>query len=138
MATGATMRRSFPPRILGQLCHGKSLRIRAATGAHRFIGIWVVVVKDRVFVRSWSIRPNGWYRAFLSEPEGAIRIADRDIPVVAVPTTDKRILDTIDRAYLNKYNTPGSIKYARDLGRPQSRAATLELRPFQPVRKSRL
>jgi hypothetical protein len=138
MATGATMRRCFPPRILRQLCHGKSLRIRAATGDHRFIGIWVVVVKDRVFVRSWSIRPNGWYRAFLSEAQGAIRIADRDNPVVAVPTTDKRILDTIDRAYLNKYNTPGSIKYARDFGRPQSRAATLELRPFQPVRKSRL
>jgi hypothetical protein len=138
MVTGSTTRRSFPPRILGQLCDGKSLCIRAGSGAHRYIGLWVVVVKDRVFVRSWSVRPNGWYRAFCSEAQGAIRIADHDIPVVAVPITDKRILDAIDRAYLNKYNTPGAIKYARDLGRPQSRAATLELRPFQPVRKSRL
>lgn len=136
MATGATMRRCFPPRILAQLCDGKSLRIRAGSGAHRFICIWVVVVKDRVFVRSWSVRPNGWYRAFSSEAQGAIRIADRDIPVVAFSITDRRILDAIDRAYLDKYNTPGAIKYAKDLGRPQSRAATVELRPFQPVRKS--
>jgi hypothetical protein len=136
MATGATMRRCFPPPILAQLCDGKSLRIRAGSGAHRFIGVWVVVVKDRVFVRSWSVRPNGWYRRFSSEAQGAIRIADRDIPVVAFSITDKRILDALDRAYLDKYNTPGAIKYAKDLGRPQSRAATLELRPFQPVRKS--
>jgi hypothetical protein len=138
MATGATTRRSFPPRILAQLCDSKILRIRASSGDDRFISIWVVVMKDRVFVRSWSVRPTGWYRAFSSEAQGAIRIADRDISVVAVPTTDKRILDAIDPAYLNKYNTPGAIKDARDLGRPQSRAATLELRPFQPIRKSRL
>jgi hypothetical protein len=117
MATGATTRRSFPPRILAQLCDCKILRIRAGSGAHRFIGIWVVVMKDRVFVRSWSVRPTGWYHAFSSEAQGAIRIADRDIPVVAVPTTDKRILDSIDRAYLNKYNTPGAINIREGLGK---------------------
>jgi hypothetical protein len=36
--------------------------------------------------------------------------------------------------YLDKYHTPGAIKHARDLGSPQSRAATLELQPFQSVR----
>ena len=56
--------------------------------------------------------------------------------MVGVPFGDKRFLDAIDRAYLDKYNTPGAIKYARDLGSPQSRAATLELQPFQSVRKS--
>jgi hypothetical protein len=65
-----------------------------------------------------------------------IRLGDRDIPVVTVRTRDKRILDVIDRVYLEKYNTPGAIRYARDLGSPQSRAATLELRPLPPVRKS--
>jgi hypothetical protein len=136
MATGAAMAWRFPARILGQLCDGKSLRIRAGAGAHRFIGIWVVVVEDRVFVRSWSVKPEGWYRVFCAEARGAIRIADRDIPVMALPIKNKRVLDAIDRAYLDKYHTPGAIRYARDLGSPQSRAATLELRPFQPVRKS--
>jgi hypothetical protein len=45
--------------------------------------------------------------------------------------------DTVSRAYLAKYDTPGSIKYARDLGRAKSRDTTTELvpsatRPRQP------
>ena len=42
----------FPAVLLSRLQHDKGLRIRAGSGDHRFIGIWVVVVKDRVFVRS--------------------------------------------------------------------------------------
>jgi hypothetical protein len=135
MAAGAESKapQRFPPDIVAKLREGKGLRIRAGTGDHRFIGIWVVVVKDRVFVRSWSLKPDGWYRTFLEEPHGAIHLKDRDIPVVAVRTRDKRVLDAIDRAYLEKYNTPGAIRYARDLGSPQSRAATLELRPFHAL-----
>ena len=53
--------------ILDAMRKNKSLRIRAGTVQHRFIGIWVVVVRDRVFVRSWSVTPNGWYRMFLKE-----------------------------------------------------------------------
>jgi len=37
--------------------------------------------------------------------------------------------DAVDQAYLDKYATPGSLKDARDLGSPKSRATTLELRP---------
>jgi hypothetical protein len=54
-----------------------------------------------------------------------------------VPVRDKRVLAAIDRAYLDKYNTLGAIKYARDLGSPQSRAATLELRPFHAPTKAK-
>ncbi len=136
MSTGTAAAR-FPADILAQLGDGKSLRIHAGIGPHRFIGIWVVVVKGRVFVRSWSLRPDGWYEAFRTESLGAIRIAARDMPVVAAPIRDKRILDEIDRAYLDKYNTPGAIKYAKDLGSPRSRAATLELRPFHGTPKYR-
>jgi hypothetical protein len=136
VATGSAIAGRFPKDILAQLRDGKGLRIRAGTGSHRFIGIWVVVVNDRVFVRSWSVKHDGWYRTFLEEARGMIRKADRDIPVVARPIRDKRVLDAIDRAYLEKYHTPGAIKYARDLGSPQSRAATLELNPTDSVRKS--
>ena len=115
MAIGAKSKapHRFPPALLAQLREGKGLRIRAGTGAHRFIGIWVVLVKDRVFVRSWSVKPDGWYRTFLGQPRGAISVGDRDIPVVAVRTRDKRILDAIDRAYLEKYNTPSKVTTLR-------------------------
>ena len=123
--------RRFPEDILGILRDGKILRIRAGVQPHRFIGIWVVVVEGRVFVRSWSLKPGGWYRTFLAEPRGVVEIAGREIAVRAVQTRSERMKDGVDRAYLEKYNTPGSIKYARDLERAKSRATTTELVPFR-------
>ena len=138
MASGAKSKPvlRFAAEIVAKLREVKGLRIRAGTGDHRFIGIWVVVVRDRVFVRSWSVKPDGWYRTFLEEPYGTIHIGDRDLPVMAMGIRDKRILDAIDRAYREKYNTPSAIKYAQDLGSPQSRAATLELQPLPPRRQT--
>jgi hypothetical protein len=62
-------------------------------------------------------KSSDWYRTFLQEPRGAIMVGDREIPVRAVRTRSERLKDAVSRAYLEKYNTPGSIKYARDLGR---------------------
>jgi hypothetical protein len=56
----------FSEDILADFREKKGLRIRAGTGPHRFIGIWVVVVNDRVFVRSWSVKPRGWFQTFLA------------------------------------------------------------------------
>lgn len=125
----------FSDDILADFREKKGLRIRAGTGQHRFIGICVVVVNDRVFVRSWSVKPRGWFWTFLEEPRGTVQIAEREIAVRAVRVRDKRVRDAVDRAYLDKYNTAGAIKYARGLGSAKSRATTLELRPFAPTRR---
>ena len=120
--------RRFSPDIVTALRDGKSLRIRAGT-THRFIGIWVVVVESRVFVRSWSVTARGWYRAFLTDPRGFIQLGDHTIPVLAVRTRSSRLRDAVDRAYLRKYATPSARRYAKDLGSPKSRETTIELRP---------
>ena len=96
------MKQQLLEALLTELRRAKGLRISAGTGSHRFIGIWVVVVKDRVFVRSWSVKPDGWYRTFLREPRGAIQVASQEIAVRAVRVSDKRLRDAIDRAYLEK------------------------------------
>src|SRR4051812_32508791 len=124
-----TTNRRFPDDVLTTIDARKMLRIRAGTQPHRFIGIWAVVVEGRVFVRSWSLEPRSWYRTFLEEPAGAIQVGDREIPVRAVRTRSERLKAAVDRAYLEKYNTPGSIKYAQDLGGETSRATTTELVP---------
>jgi hypothetical protein len=116
--------------ILAVLRKAKGLRIRAGIGTHRFIGIWFVVVKERVFVRSWSVTPNGWYQKLVNDPCGVIKVADHEIAVRAVRIKDKALRDAVDRAYLDKYSTPGSLKYAKDLGSAKSRATTIELVPF--------
>ena len=121
--------RSFAKAVLSAIRDGKALGIRAGIQPHRFIGIWAVVVEDRVFVRSWSLKPRSWWRTFLEDPRGVVQAAGREIPVRAVQTRSERLKDAVDRAYLEKYNSKGSIKYARDLGRAKSRATTTELLP---------
>ena len=123
-------KRGFTDEVLAVIRDGKILGIRAGTQPHRFIGIWAVVVENRVFVRSWSLKPRSWYRTFLEEPRGAINVAGREIPVRAVQTRSERLKEAVSRAYLEKYNTRGSLKYARDMGRAKSRATTTELVPL--------
>lgn len=116
-------------KVVAAIRDGKILGIRAGTAPHRIIGIWAVVVEGRVFVRSWSLKPRSWWRTFREDPRGIIEVGGRVIPVRAVHTRSERLKDSVDRAYLEKFHTPGSIKFARDLGRARSRATTTELVP---------
>lgn len=120
--------RRFPRRILAELHEAQFIRIRAGN-EHRFIGIWVVVVKDRVFVRSWSMKPRSWWRSFLEEPRGAIQLGGREIAVRAAQARSEPIRDAVDQAYVEKYNTQASLKWARGLGSAKRRETTTELRP---------
>ena len=119
----------FDPRILEEIRTSSILGIRAGRKPHRVIGIWAVVVERRVFVRSWSVKQRSWYRTFLDDPQGAIYVGRRRIPVRAVQTRSERLKSAVARAYLAKYTSPGSVKYARDLGSAKSRATTTELVP---------
>lgn len=125
-----TTKQQFADDVLAVLRKAKGLRIRAGTGDHRLIGIWFVMVNNRVFVRSWSVKPDGWYRTFLKQPRGAIQVAKFEIAVRATRLTAKRLKDEIDRAYLEKYRTKWELKYAKDLGSAKSRATTIELMPL--------
>jgi len=121
--------RRFSARILQALTQSKILGIRAGSHAHRFIGIWPVVVQGRLFVRSWDEKPDGWYRVLRQERYGHIQIADRKLRVRAVQTRSEQIRNAVDRAYAEKYKSPGSLKYVRGFKRPRRRATTTELVP---------
>ena len=122
-------KRGFSASVLAAIDDGQVIGIRAGLEPHRVIAIWAVVVQGRVFVRSWSLKARSWFRTFVEDPRGIITVNDREIPVRAVFTRSERLKDAVSRAYLEKYHTPGSLKVARDLGRPKSRATTTELVP---------
>lgn len=105
------------------------LRIRAGNGTHRDIGIWVVVVDRRVFVRSWTVKPGGWYSTLLEEPRGIIKVDGAEIPFRAIRTRSERLKDAVDRAYAAKYTTSASLKYVKGLKVPKRRDTTTELVP---------
>ena len=124
--------RRFSKEILAAIRKSHIIGLRAGTQPHRFIGLWAVVVEKRVFVRSWGHEPNSWHHVLLQgEPRGTLQVGGREIAVRTVQTRSERLKDAIDEAYLAKYKTPGSIQYARDLGRAKSRATTTELIPLE-------
>ncbi len=127
----ATAKRRFSKDILAKIRNGKTLGIRAGTKPHRIIRIWAVVVEGRVFVRSWSLKPRSWYRTFLEEPRGVIEVNGRKIPVRAVFTRSERLKTAVDRAYREKYNTPGSLHFVRGFRLKKRRDTTTELLPLQ-------
>lgn len=102
----------------------KILGIRAGTKPHRFIGIWAVVVENRVFVRSWGLKASGWYRALLKEPVALIQVDEEEIPVRAVFTRSGRLKKLVDRAYAEKFNTPGSRHFVQGFARSKKRRDT--------------
>ncbi len=106
------------------------LGVRAgARSDHRFTGIWAVVVDGRVFARSWTQKPGGWYRTFLDDPRGTIQVGEREIRIRAVRARGTRIRDAVERAYATKYPTPGSVKYVRGFRTSRRRETTIELLP---------
>jgi hypothetical protein len=119
----------FPAPVVARVHQDKILGIRAGTGSHRIIGVWSVVVRGRIFVRSWSVSAGGWYHTFLAEPEGVMQVGSRRFPVRAVRIRSETTRDAVSRAYAGKYRTPGAIRYVRDLSGRKSRAATIELKP---------
>lgn len=124
-------RSRFPQDILNAIRKEKIVGIRAGSeSTHRVIGVWAVVVEGRVFVRSWSIKPRSWWRTFLEDPHGSVVIGEREIPIRAVQTRSERLKDLVSQAYREKYNTPGSVQYVKDMSRKKSRDTTTELVPL--------
>lgn len=119
----------FSAPVLAALHASKIVGVRAGSAPHRFLGVWIVVVKDRAFIRPWNDKPAGWYRAFRADPNGVLQVGDREVKVRAKPARGERLWDAIDAAYAAKYPTPGSRRYVRGFALPSRRKTTTELVP---------
>lgn len=122
---------TFPSKILDVISKAQVVGIKIGKKPHRVIAVWVVVAKNRVFVRSWSLKSEGWYRTTLREPRGSLHLSNRSIRIRTVRTRSEKLRDAVTLAYKQKYNTPGSIRYVKDLSGKQSRETTTELIPLR-------
>lgn len=126
-SAAAVVIRQLPRSIVAAIDGSKIIGIRAgARSDHRFIGIWAVVVDGRVFARSWTMKPGGWYRTFLEDPIGTLQVGERQVRIRALPARGERIRGAVERAYASKYDTPGSLKYVRGFRSPRRRETTME------------
>lgn len=122
------MPKRFSRRIVDAIDAASILGVRAGA-EHRFVGVWPVVVGGRVYARSWGVSRNGWFHAFLEEPNGAIQVGDREIKARAVAAGSERVRDKVEDAYADKYATKASRKWVRGFKTPRRRDATLEFVP---------
>ena len=125
----ATAKR-FPQKTVETIHEAKILGIRAGTKPHRIIGIWAVIVEGRVFVRSYTLKERSWYRTLLEEPRGIIEVDGKRIKVRAVFTRSERLKKLVDRAYAEKFPTPGSRVFVQGFKEKKRRDTTTELVPL--------
>lgn len=118
----------FPKRVVELLQDSKILGVRAGTD-HRYTGVWLVVVENRLFVRSWNYKPTGWFRAFKKEPKGSIQVAGSEIRVLGKFTRSIRLREAVTAAFAEKYNTKGSQQWVKGFAEPARELNTLEFIP---------
>lgn len=130
LRSGGGRPRRFSRPLIAAIDAARIFGVRAgARSDHRFTGVWPVVVDGRVFARSWTQSADGWYRAFLEDPLGVIQVGEREVRARAVRARGSRIRDAVERAYAEKYHTPGSLKYVRGFRAPRRRDTTIEFVP---------
>src|SRR4029434_9312117 len=116
--------RRFSEAVTTAIAKDKMLGVRAGSGDHRFIGVWVVVVDGRVFIRSWGLKRARWYHACVNEPGGRLQAGGRELRVRAVTRASERTKAAVDEAYAAKYATPGALKYVKGFARSKRRRDT--------------
>ena len=120
----------FPKKIVDAIHEAKILGIRAGAKPHRVIGIWAVVVEGRVFVRSYSLKERSWYRTFREDPRGIIEVNGKPIKVRSIFTRSERLKKLVDKAYAEKFPTPGSRIFVEGFKEKKRRDTTTELVPL--------
>jgi len=115
----------FADTVIEEIRKSKILGVRSGT-EHRYTGVWVVVVNNRVFVRSWNDKPTGWFRAFKKEATGTIQIGDLEVSVRGKLVRSARIRDAVTLALGEKYNTRASLKWVKGFAEPSRALTTLE------------
>ena len=99
--------------------------LRSDGSPRPYVTIWVVRVRDDLYVRSWRGRNGGWYRHAVQRGQGRIYASgvERD---VTFSEPDNTVHDAIDHAYRTKYARYGNT-YVEPMVSAEAKATTLKL-----------
>jgi hypothetical protein len=92
------------------------------------VPIWVVRVRDDLYVRSYKGADGAWYRGVEASHAGHVQAGGVDKDVTFVDETDSAIGDAIDAAYRSKYSSY-SATYIDPMVTVTAREATIKLLP---------
>jgi hypothetical protein len=106
-----------------------AIEVAIHTGANtdRGVVIWVVVVGDSVFARSFRGPSAKWYASAIADSRATLALDDRRWPVRVTTVSDPAVIGEVSAAYLGKYATS---PYAKAMVRTEILPTTLRLDPM--------
>lgn len=117
----------FDQTTLGGLRDADEVVIRTSVSPDRPVIIWIVVVGDDVFARSFRGVGAKWYTAAIGDGRATLELDDRRWPVGVTPVADPAVIGEVSEAYLEKYATS---PYAKEMVRREILPTTLRLDPL--------
>jgi hypothetical protein len=123
--------KKFSKAFLKCISETQITSVRVGIGRNKFTGIWMVVVKDRIFGRSYYGAERSWFTALLNGDNGEIKCGKEIIPVKGVKPADiDAINKAINKAYEKKYLIKAfNKKWTDGLAEPERVARTMEFLP---------
>ena len=118
---------TFDQATRDALCNAREVAIRTSQKPDRAIVIWVVVVDDGVFARSFRGQRGRWYAEATADGQATLELDDRRLPVRVTPVESAAVVDAVSRAYLVKY---AASPYAKEMVRAEALPTTLRLDPI--------
>jgi hypothetical protein len=116
---------SFDAATLATLSTKQEIGIRTTRTPDKPVTIWVVVIGDEVFIRSFQAAKGRWYQSVAADGLATLDIDGQQIPVRATPA-DAAAIDRVSAAFLAKYQPS---PYAKEMVRPETLPTTLRLEP---------
>jgi hypothetical protein len=95
------------------------------------VTIWVVRVKDDLYVRSVNGRSSAWFHGVQARHEGHVRAGGVNKDVTFVEEPDPGVNEQIDAAYASKYRRYAASIISHING-SEARVATIKLIPRPP------
>ena len=117
---------TFDAATLEELRGTQEVRIGVGDRPDRGVVIWIVVLADEVFIRSYQGPKARWYRSAIAEGHATLEVDHRLIPARAVPVTDAATIAAVSDAYLAKY---AGSPYAKAMVQAEVLPTTLRLEP---------
>lgn len=113
--------------ILNFINTNNLIGLKAGSTRESFLNIWMVVVDDRIFARSWGFNERSWFNTFLEDPRGQLKCGDTIVDIRAeVFDRDEHLDERINQAYLAKYDEGQNSFYAKGIVQPKHIAKTME------------
>lgn len=101
--------------------------IKAGFERPDFLNIWMVIVDNRIFARSWGFAEKSWYNSFLHNPAGELNCGGQVFTIKAVIPNDlDKLTEKINAAYLEKYNSGANSVYAQGIVTEEHVRKTME------------